>query len=148
MNYFVKKIKEYNERKLAKQMKKDIIIIYHFSLQSFLLTAVIVTVVQLRKLNSMKSLFSTLFTDVRVSLCVGNLKYLGLSVALSVMKTLGNLIYMKVYFFLKCIQRENFKTTSVFFNEFTKRESAFLLHFSGYLQSFCFSFCFIATTKC
>lgn len=136
MNYFVKKIKEYNERKLVKQMKKDIIIIYHFSLQSFLLTAVIVTVVQLRKLNSMKSLFSTLFTDVRVSLCVGNLKYLGLSLALSVMKTLGNLIYMKVYFFLKCIQRENFKTTSVFYNEFTKRESAFLLHFSGYLQSF------------
>lgn len=60
---------------------------------------------------------------------VDNPKYLDLSLALLAMMTLGNLIYIKVYFFLLWIQGE----ILLFYNELVKRESAFLLHFSAYL---------------
>lgn len=60
---------------------------------------------------------------------VDNPKYLDLSLAVLVMMTQGNLIYIKVYFFLIWIQGE----IILFYNESVKRESAFLLHFSAYL---------------
>lgn len=129
-NVLLKIKEEYCNSKTVKIIKKDIMTTTYFS----------PILAQLKKLHSIKSWFSTWLTSVGVSLSlhIDNPKYLGLSLSLLVMITLGNLTSRSI--FPSSVSREKFfKNFSIFLISCWKENLHFHFTFQNIFTAYFFT---------